>query len=391
MMGMNQVKKKLYTGLAIGLGIGLLMTGAAIFWGVYTINTYKNETNKKYIQEYMTKVCVLNRDVTQGEIIDSSMYTVKNVRKDSVPATSKLITNISGMVANYNIPANLAITTDMVTTGLVDADTRMQEVNTVLMPSDLVEGEYIDVRLTFPNGTDYVVLAQKRVEKIEGQTMWIQLNEDERLLLNSAVVDSYLTSGSKLYATTYVDSSQTVMIDYATLESISSESKKTTEDESEETKAEKETTTTTTPTVSDSKITSENVTSIVKGYMNNAIKDKLSDLKSDDEAKVTETVLNLIIKYRNYAAIATRTIENYQPNQQVIDMMKANANIIDEAKAKLKSDVRQNMENYNSEYKSGAGDDYENVVSGAEESISAQQSQRDTILGEQTAAEQVTE
>ena len=73
------------------------------------------------------------------------------------------------------------------------------------MPSDLNTGDIVDVRIMFPNGTDYIVLAQKNVTNIEGETMWLQLAEDERLLLNSAVVDSFLEQGTKLYATKYVD------------------------------------------------------------------------------------------------------------------------------------------------------------------------------------------
>ena len=50
----------------------------------------------------------------------------------------------------------------------------------------------------FANGTDYIVLAGKQVNKISGQTMWFSLKEDERLILNSAIVDSFLSKGTKL-------------------------------------------------------------------------------------------------------------------------------------------------------------------------------------------------
>ena len=80
----------------------------------------------------------------------------------------------------------------MVTSEIVAADVRSQEVNTVLMPTDLNIGDYVDIRIMFPNGTDYVVLAQKKIENIVGTTFWMDLAEDERLLLNSATVDSYL-------------------------------------------------------------------------------------------------------------------------------------------------------------------------------------------------------
>ena len=159
------------------------------------------------------------RGIIKGEVITDDMVTIaKNINKNTIPNGAAKSTNeVVGSVAKYNIAANVPVLSTMVTSEIVAADVRSQEVNTVLMPTDLNIGDYVDIRIMFPNGTDYVVLAQKKIENIVGTTFWMDLAEDERLLLNSATVDSYLNQGSKLYATKYTDAtSQTNLSEEAT-------------------------------------------------------------------------------------------------------------------------------------------------------------------------------
>ena len=81
----------------------------------------------------------------------------------------------------------------------------------------------------------------------------------------------------------------------------------------------------------------------------------------------------------------TRTIENYQPNAQVMSMMQSNQNVLQEAKNKLSAEARANIENGINTYKDNNEEDYNNVISGAEQSISDQQTQREEILNESLA------
>ena len=43
-------------------------------------------------------------------------------------------------------------------------DVRKQEYNMFVLPTDLQNGDYIDIRLMLPSGTDYIVASKKRVE-----------------------------------------------------------------------------------------------------------------------------------------------------------------------------------------------------------------------------------
>ena len=344
MVGMSQIKKKMWQGIAIGGAVGVVGIGISVWWAVSTIKQYEEGTNKKFNAQYTQMVTVLNKDVIQGEMITGEMLTQFRVHKKTVPSQAVQVGDIiAGKVAKYNIASNVPLTTGMITDEIIASDVRSQEINTVVMPSDLVEGEKIDIRLMYPNGTDYIVLAQKTVEKIAGQTMWIQLAEDERLLLNSSMVDSFLKPGTKLYATKYADADAQI---------------KSSTDSAEK----------------------------AKGYVIDAIKKDQDKIKTSTEEELSTILFDMISKFKNYSVTVSRTLENYQPNTQVMDMMKTNANILEEAKAKLSQEARSNIESGITTYESASGDSYSDVVTGAQQAITDQKAQRQDLIDAQTAA-----
>ena len=339
MIGMSQIKRKMMQGIVIGAVIGVVGIGLTLWWSISTIKSYEKGVNKGYNQKYTQDVVVCKRDIIQGEVITNDMVTVaKNINKNTVPnGAAKSTDEIVGSVAKYNIAANVPVLNSMVTSEIVAADVRSQEINTVLMPTDLNIGDYVDIRIMFPNGTDYVVLAQKKVENIVGKTFWINMAEDERLLLSSATVDSYLNQGSKLYATKYTDATSQTNL-------------------------------------------SEEATTTAKGYVSEEIEKELDTLQDADADEFTEKMFDLIVKYKNFASAATKVSENYQPNSQVMNLMKTNENILSQAKEKLSEDSRRTIESGLSSYKSDNEDNYSNIVSGAQTSITTQQNQRTALL-----------
>ena len=87
----------------------------------------------------------------------------------------------------------------------IQKDLRKQEYNMITLPSKLENGDYIDIRITFPTGQDYLVVSKKKVVSCDEDTVWLELSEDEIILLNNAIVESYVVIGYNLYATTYVE------------------------------------------------------------------------------------------------------------------------------------------------------------------------------------------
>ena len=116
------------------------------------------------------------------------------------------------LLAKIDIYANTVITPDMVSEGqLVKSDVRTQEYNVITPLTQLETGDYIDVRLRTPDGRDLIVVSKKEVTipEIEGipsaTTMWMNLSEEETLMMSSAIVESYMIQGAKLYAARYVE------------------------------------------------------------------------------------------------------------------------------------------------------------------------------------------
>ena len=108
---------------------------------------------------------------------------------------------------------NTIITPEMISKSdeKVTDDLRKQEYNMLQLQTQIESGEYIDVRLSLPNGLDYIVVSKKQVEipQINGNdsvdTIWLKLKEDEILAMNNAIVESYKILGSRLYVTPYVE------------------------------------------------------------------------------------------------------------------------------------------------------------------------------------------
>lgn len=85
-------------------------------------------------------------------------------------------------------------------------DERLQEFNFIKIPSDVVENDYVDVRIRFQNGEDYSVLIGKKVEKVAGEnTIFIKMNEEEIMAMGSAIIEAYMQDGVLLYANKYTD------------------------------------------------------------------------------------------------------------------------------------------------------------------------------------------
>lgn len=155
-------------------------------------------------------VTTANGDVSVTEI-DGMYYAqhqeVQNEEKVEYPLSQVPI------VAKVTMAPNTVLTNTLVakSTERVTADLRRQEYSVILITSQIATGDYIDIRLRMPDGTDYIVASHKEVEiPVIGEmdspnTISIQVTEDEIVTISNAIVESYMMPGSMLYATRYVE------------------------------------------------------------------------------------------------------------------------------------------------------------------------------------------
>lgn len=365
MIGMNQIKKRLINGILIGLAIGLVFVIVTIIIANNIVTGYKEGTNKNFLQNYTTDVVTFNRDVVQGETITEDMLSITRIHNNTVPRGAITSTGaIVGQVAKYNIVRNSTAVSNMVSDKIISQDVRIQEINAITLPTDLMVNDFIDIRLMYPSGVEYIVLTQKQVTKISGTTIWMDMSEEDTLLLNSAIVDSYLTDGTKLYAVRYTD-----------------------------------------PTTQIKLGASEESMAQAKKYIKNELGKELSTIRSIDEVytvegpvdvygeptststftardKMVDLLTEFAIEYRYYVESYNKIEANYQPNDQVMAYMRTNKYIVERAKEKLDASARQTIERSIAQFESSNSEGYSNVVSGINTSVSAQQALRNQTLGQ---------
>lgn len=135
--------------------------------------------------------------------IENSTLTKQYLEFNSVPLLAKI-----NMKKNTVITSELVVQSDAVVTD----DIRKVEYNMVILPTDLLTDDYIDIRLMLPSGQNFIVIAKTQVEVPMNEdgtyitdTISLNLREDEILTMSSAIVETYGINGAKLYATKYTE------------------------------------------------------------------------------------------------------------------------------------------------------------------------------------------
>lgn len=160
---------------------------------------------------FYTNIYVLNSSVGAGEVIDESILDKRTVSSsDRLNVSVTELSDITGMHAKIALPAGSVMTPDLVYDGPgISDDERILDLNNVVLPYGLKEGDTIDIRISFPNGEDYVVVKHKTVhsliknaEEITGFS--VNANEQEILRLSSAGVDTEMYDDTAMYGVTYM-------------------------------------------------------------------------------------------------------------------------------------------------------------------------------------------
>lgn len=86
-------------------------------------------------------------------------------------------------------------------------DLRDVRFDRIEISSFINDGDYIDIRLQYPDGDDCIVVSKKQLIEADrfGNCAVICVDEEELLTLNNAHVEESLTEGARLYAVKYVD------------------------------------------------------------------------------------------------------------------------------------------------------------------------------------------
>ena len=215
-MAMNPMQRRTRNSFLTGMLVTLIFMAVVVVLLLSRINQL-NEDKERLIslqkKYYVTAQDIKSGDeITQDSIVEEVVQT--SISKDENLTTSDFYeVDDDGnefqleFVSKLDLPAGTIITKNMVSEvgNELTSDQRIQEYSMIALPSQLVEGEYIDIRFSLPSGVDFVVLSKKKVLQCNKDTIWLKMSEEEILTLNNAIVEAYQATGSKLYATTYIE------------------------------------------------------------------------------------------------------------------------------------------------------------------------------------------
>ena len=219
-MVVNPMQRKARNSFLLGMIITLIVC-AIIGVAVYFLLSGQNK-EKEQQEGVLTYAYRLKADVKSGEEITLDKVEAVLVTQKAVPAgafASKIKTTNSkgkdtwvdsafpsGYKSKLDLKTGTILTDSLVYEGeKLTNETRYVEYNMLMLPTTIIVGDYIDIRLTLPNGQDLIVVSKKQVKTILGDTIGLELSEGEILMMESAIVEAYIMPASKLYAIQYVE------------------------------------------------------------------------------------------------------------------------------------------------------------------------------------------
>ena len=150
----------------------------------------------------------VSQEVADSKVVPENFATASDFYTDESLSQAR-----SDLIAKIDLKEGTILTKDMLTTSSeqVTNDLRKQEYNMLSLPTDLVSGDFVDVRIRFGNGQDYIIAAKKQVTiptiagaPAEG-VININLSEDETIAMSSAIIETYQLKTAEMYVSRYTD------------------------------------------------------------------------------------------------------------------------------------------------------------------------------------------
>ena len=225
-MATNPMQRKTRNAFLLGALISLIicLLIGVLFYLLIGSNKNKGE---------MKTVAVLNKDLKAGDQITTASFSTFTTYADLVPANALDASGLKSIidtleneaktkgesadnikvVAAIDLAKNTVLTKGQILKSDVTDDVRYVEYNMLIIGTTAKVGSYVDIRITFPNGLDLIVASKKRIETLNGNnTVGFYMNEGEIELMESAIVESYIMTASKMYLVEYAATTQKAAI-----------------------------------------------------------------------------------------------------------------------------------------------------------------------------------
>lgn len=141
--------------------------------------------------------------IERGDLMKIAMPTIYIPEQNIIQVEEAV-----GKTLKVAVGARMPMTTGMLSAyEQVPDDLRLNEFGIFSIPMKLEKADFVDVRIKFATGEDYVVLSKKKVLDIDrvNTRLWMALDEKELLTMSSALIDLIFQEGAALYLLEYVE------------------------------------------------------------------------------------------------------------------------------------------------------------------------------------------
>lgn len=151
-------------------------------------------------------VYIAQKDIKAGEFITTDILE-KQYTYSSQPKELYIEEKDMGKLALVDIPQGTHLMQTMLTDQIVSSEIRELEYNVIHPNSNIMSNDTVDIRITYPNGESYIVLAKKDLKGYipELANCFFWMTEEEILRMSAAIVDAGLYPGSILSMTKYIE------------------------------------------------------------------------------------------------------------------------------------------------------------------------------------------
>lgn len=215
-------KKNLIIAGAVGACLaGIPLAAAALYLGIGLGASRAEVKRLKAEKEAESRVqgYMLKHDLQEGHVIAAAdLERIFIVGKGKEGCETLLQEDAVGKRCSLDMKKGTVLSSGVLYEGgELLPDIRIQEFTNVKLPEGLEKDDYIDIRIVFPDGEDYIVAARKKILEIAGNEedgsleagrISLYVSEEEILRLASAGVDASLYGGTEIYAIRYVEEFQ---------------------------------------------------------------------------------------------------------------------------------------------------------------------------------------
>lgn len=167
------------------------------------INSLQQQLDE--IGELVT-VYQLNTDAKSGTQIHNVQFTTVDVPEYAIPVNA--ITSLEeneGFYYKITLSSGTIVTSDMLMQQKLTDDERTLDVVLDEIPIGIEVGDYVDIRITYPLGQDFIAMSHKEVVEINSSTLKLIVSQQDFYSYQSMQTDSALYSSTKAYGSTYIE------------------------------------------------------------------------------------------------------------------------------------------------------------------------------------------